>query len=240
MRKMMLLAAFAALKLGCVRLHAPASARPETVNKSSTPPLGLLTFAVPFALKKNGNRASRTGPLAATKNGMVLVAPLTVPLAITWLCGFGPTFGKMFADGLVPPGAGCEWQPPHPSRLNRGPRPKLSPVTVWFSLNWPRPVLKNAKSLALALTEANGLPAFTPVLLRTPGSVCANAIPAKNSTAKVTTDASLTVLLKIPPCTRFRWSSTKTWTRVGRVSGWNPRGKSALGSCNPQPGVLIH
>src|SRR5262249_28629469 len=56
MRKMMLLAALAALKLGWFRLHAPASARPETVNRSSTPPLGLLTLAVPFALKKNGNR----------------------------------------------------------------------------------------------------------------------------------------------------------------------------------------
>src|SRR5215467_202161 len=83
MRKMMLLAAFAALKLGCCRLQLPASERPETVNRSSTPPLGLLVLAVPLALKKNGNRASLTGPLAATKNGIVLVAPLTTPFAMT-------------------------------------------------------------------------------------------------------------------------------------------------------------
>src|SRR5215469_17721168 len=106
MRKMMLLAAFAALKLGCCKLHAPASARPLTVNRSSTPPFGLLRLAVPLALKKNGKRASRTGPLAVTKDGIVLVLPLTVPLAITWLCGLGPTLGKMLALGLVPPGAG--------------------------------------------------------------------------------------------------------------------------------------
>ncbi len=108
MRKMMLLAALAALKLGCPRLQLPASLRPLTVNRSSTPPLGALRLAVPSGLKKNGNRASRTGPLAATKNGMVLVLPLTTPLAITWLCGFGPTLGKIAEAGLVPPGAGCE------------------------------------------------------------------------------------------------------------------------------------
>src|SRR5215467_13166975 len=106
MRKMRLLAALAALKLGCCRLQAPASARPLTVNRSSTPPFGLLTLAVPLALKKNGKRASRTGPLAATKNGMVLVAPLTTPLAITWLWGLGPTLGKILAAGLLPPMAG--------------------------------------------------------------------------------------------------------------------------------------
>src|SRR5215472_9455230 len=108
MRKMMLLAAFAALKLGCCRLQEPASERPETVKRSSTPPLGLLVLAVPLALKKNGKRASRTGPLAATKNGIVFVAPLTTPFAMTWLCGLAPMLGKTFADGLVPPGAGCE------------------------------------------------------------------------------------------------------------------------------------
>src|SRR5205809_8004837 len=130
MRKMRLLAAAAAAKPGWVRLQPAASARPLTVNRSSTPPFGLLTLAVPLALKKNGNRASRTGPVAVTKDGMVLVLPLTSPLAITWLWGLGPTLGKTLADGLLPPVAGCEWHPPHPSRLNRGPRPTLSPVTV--------------------------------------------------------------------------------------------------------------
>src|SRR5579864_3106299 len=93
MRKMMLFAALARLKLGCCRLQVPASERPETVNRSSTPPLGALGLALPDGSKKNGNRASRTGPLGTTKNGMVLVPPLTRPLAITWLWGFGPTLG---------------------------------------------------------------------------------------------------------------------------------------------------
>src|SRR5260370_17091282 len=108
MRKMMLLAATAALKLGCRRLQEPASARPLTVNRSSTPPLGALRLAVPSGLKKNGNRTSRTGPLAVMKDGMVLVLPFTTPLAITWLSGFGPTLGKMAEAGLLPPGAACE------------------------------------------------------------------------------------------------------------------------------------
>ena len=74
MRKIMLLASCAALKLGCGRtvllLQLPASERPVTVNRSSTPPLGLLVFAVPLALKKNGNLASRVGPLAVMKYGV--------------------------------------------------------------------------------------------------------------------------------------------------------------------------
>src|SRR4029077_18387713 len=108
MRKIRLLAAAAWAKLGCVRLQAPASARPLTVNMVSTPPFGLLTLAVPLALKKNGKRASRTGPVAVMKDGMVLVLPLTTPLAITWLCGLGPTWEKILARGLLPPGAGWE------------------------------------------------------------------------------------------------------------------------------------
>src|SRR5215472_17057366 len=122
MRKMRLLAAAAAAKLGCWRLQFPASLRPLTVNSSSTPPLGLLVLGVPLLLKKNGNRASRTGPLAVRKEGMVLKLPLTTPFAITWLWWLGPILGKIFAAGLVPPGAGWEWQAPHESRLNRGPR----------------------------------------------------------------------------------------------------------------------
>src|SRR5215467_1649393 len=83
MRKMMLLAATAALKLGCPKLQLPASDRPVTVNRSSTPPLGLAVLAVPLALKKNGNRTSRTGPFAVMNDGMVLKLPFTTPLAIT-------------------------------------------------------------------------------------------------------------------------------------------------------------
>src|SRR6266550_623908 len=125
---------------------------------------------------------------------MVLVLPFTIPLAITWLWGFGPTLGKIPEAGLVPPGAGCEWHAPHESKLNRGPRPGLSPVTVWCSLNGPSPFWKKAKSLAV--TEVNGWPAFTPVLLRTPGSVWANAIPVKNNAAKIArTDARFVVFI---------------------------------------------
>src|SRR5437660_4952054 len=91
MRKIRLLAAAAAGKPGCCRLQAPASARPLTVNMVSTPPLGLLRLAVPLALKKNGKRASRTGPVAVMNDGMVLVVLFTNPLVIAWLCGLGPT-----------------------------------------------------------------------------------------------------------------------------------------------------
>src|SRR5947209_4356265 len=108
MRKMRLLAAWAAAKPGCCRLQLPASARPLTVNKVSTPPFGFAVLAVPLALKKNGNRASRTGPVAVMNEGMVFVLPLTTPLTMTWLWGLGPTLGKMLALGLVPPGAGWE------------------------------------------------------------------------------------------------------------------------------------
>src|SRR6476660_9665138 len=98
MRKIRLLAAAAWAKPGCTRpaqvLPAAKSARPLTVNMVSTPPFGLLTLTVPLALKKNGKRASRTGPVELMKDGMVLVEPLTVPLAITWLCGLGPMLGK--------------------------------------------------------------------------------------------------------------------------------------------------
>src|SRR5271169_2595612 len=98
---MMLFAARAALKLGWGRLQLPASGRPATVNRSSTPPLGALRSAppkgappkgslkfplrwgslvllVPGLLKKNGNRTSRVGPLAVTKYGVVL--PGATPL----------------------------------------------------------------------------------------------------------------------------------------------------------------
>ena len=76
---MMLLADRAALKLGCGRLQTPASDRPETVNTSSTPPLGALVLAEPLELKKNGNRASRVGPLAVMKNGVASLGATELP-----------------------------------------------------------------------------------------------------------------------------------------------------------------
>src|SRR5580658_914115 len=107
MRKMMLLADCASAKLGCGRLVAllqvPASERPVTVNRSSTPPLGSFVLTEPLALKKNGNRASRVGPLAVMKVGMVL--PGATPLLVkrNWGLTAAP----------VPPTAGCAWHELH-------------------------------------------------------------------------------------------------------------------------------
>src|SRR5882762_3309201 len=97
MRKMMLFAACAALKLGCGKLHEPTSERPVTVNRFSTPPLGALRLAVPLALKKNGNRASRVGPVDVMKYGVVSLG--ATPLLVNWAWGL--------AAGPVPPTAGC-------------------------------------------------------------------------------------------------------------------------------------
>ena len=58
------------------------------------------------------NRASRTGPLAVMKRGILLAAPSAVAIAI---CG-------LFA-GLEPPGAGNECQPLRLVALKRGPSP---------------------------------------------------------------------------------------------------------------------
>src|ERR1700677_1474394 len=88
MRKMMLFADSAAAKLGWGKLHLPASDLPETVYRSSTPPLGAFVFADPFELKKKGKRASRVGPLAVINEGIVLFDPLAIPLAITSNSGF--------------------------------------------------------------------------------------------------------------------------------------------------------
>src|ERR1700691_4916806 len=85
-RKMMLLYCPAVLKLGCGRLQLPASGRPVTVNRSSTPPLGAFMLGVPFELKKNGNRTSRVGPLAVIKDGVVL--PGATPSLANRNCGF--------------------------------------------------------------------------------------------------------------------------------------------------------
>src|SRR5580704_1602831 len=97
MRKIMSFACSAALKLGCCRLQLPASERPETVNRSSTPPLGLLVLTVPFGLKKNGNLASRVGPVAVMKYGVESLG--AVPLLVNWNWGL--------TAAPVPPTAGC-------------------------------------------------------------------------------------------------------------------------------------
>src|SRR5277367_5825440 len=124
---MMLFACCAAEKLGCGRLQLPASERPVTVYRSSTPPLGALVLTVPFALKKNGKRASRVGPLAVMKNGVVL--PGATPLPVNWNCGL--------TAGPVPPTAGCAWHELQLLELNRGPRPLLAPPET-DSTSWKR------------------------------------------------------------------------------------------------------
>src|SRR5579863_6137549 len=115
MRKMMSLACSAAAKLGCGKLQLPASVRPLTVNRVSTPPLGLLVLAVPFALKKNGNRASRVGPLAVMKYGVESLGATELPAKAN--CGL--------VAAPVPPSAGCAWQELQLFELNRGPKPLL-------------------------------------------------------------------------------------------------------------------
>src|ERR1700678_716722 len=107
-RKITSFSCWAVAKLGCERLQLPASERPETVNRSSTPPFGELVFTLPLALKKNGKRASRVGPVAVMNDGSVLKLPLAMPLVITWLSGLGPMSGYMLALGLEPPIVGCE------------------------------------------------------------------------------------------------------------------------------------
>src|SRR5216684_1217526 len=131
MRKMILFVTLAVLKLGCCRLQLPASVRPETVKRSSTPPLGAFGLGLPNWSKKNGNRASRTGPLAVMNDGIVLVDPLTKPLAITRNWGL--------VAGPVPPTAGWRWHPEHCTKLKRGPRPLL-PVGLFVtdSMSWKR------------------------------------------------------------------------------------------------------
>src|SRR5271166_1812599 len=83
---MMLFSATAVEKLGwgsaVLFVQVPASERPVTVNSVSTPPLGELVFTLPLALKKNGKRASRVGPLAVMKDGIVL--PGATPLLVNW------------------------------------------------------------------------------------------------------------------------------------------------------------
>src|SRR5580704_5884638 len=128
-RKIMLLAALARSKFGCPKLQVPASGRPVTVNRSSTPPLGALRLAEPSALKKNGNRASRVGPSAVMKNGVVSAG--ATPFLVNANCGL--------TAGPVPPTAGCAWHDTQLTELNRGPRPLL-PVALFEtdSTSWKR------------------------------------------------------------------------------------------------------
>src|SRR6267143_2191921 len=146
-RKITLPSTSCASKSGCPSAHPGASARPAIVNKAWTPPSrvpsGFLT-----------NLASRTGPSAWMNGGMRLVAPFEFANA-TW----------GLANGLVPPVAGCAWQPAQLSRFIVGPRPSSMLSTC---SNSSLPTWKNASSAALR--PAIGSPA-SEVPKRTPGSL---------------------------------------------------------------------
>src|ERR1700675_3885660 len=90
-------------------------------------------------------RASRTGPFAVTKGGILFVAPFFCP---TVNCGFWPamfpTKGKAFMLGDVPPVAGCEWQGTQEALLEAGPNPPLpgpaAKLTGSTSINCANPL----------------------------------------------------------------------------------------------------
>src|ERR1700722_19305094 len=161
-RKIMSFACCAAAKLGCGRLQLPASVRPLTVNRSSTPPLGLLVFAVPLALKKNGNRASRVGPLAVTKYGVESFGATELPAKANWGLTAAP----------LPPTAGCAWQELQLFELNRGPRPTFAELeTASTAWNRPRPSWKKAVKLFGSFWELMIVAPVPRLALCTPGSV---------------------------------------------------------------------
>src|SRR5689334_12714168 len=91
-------------------------------------------------------------------DGIVFLPPLLLANAT---CGL--------TAGLVPPVAGCAWQPPQLSRFMRGPNPSAG---VSASLKSSLPALKSASSERLRF--ASGAPAPGPA--RTPGSrACGDA-----------------------------------------------------------------
>src|SRR5258705_3906821 len=165
-------------------LQPAASERPVITNTACTPPSG-----VPSRLRTK--RASRTGPLAVTNDGTTFLAPCAVATA-TW----------GLVAGLEPPTAGCEWQPVHPSRLNRGPKPSATPSTSW---NTSLAASKKARSTSLRPASASPAPASPP---RTPGSTGPRELPdvlpvvvvefvtaafCANAASCSDTDASITV-----------------------------------------------
>src|ERR1700691_673329 len=164
---MMLFSVTAVAKLGCgsavLLVHVPASERPVTVNRSSTPPLGSLVLTEPLLLKKNGKRASRVGPVAVIKDGVVFRG--ATPLFTNWACGL--------LAAPLPPKAGCAWQELQLFELNRGPKPLLpAALPETDSTAWKRfwPSVKKASSAELLLTEESTAP--VPRLpLCTPGSL---------------------------------------------------------------------
>ena len=147
MRNTTLLCASSVAKSGWLTLQPGASVRPVIVNRPCTPPSG-----EPSALRTK--RASRTGPFALRNDGSLLVA---------WLSFANATCG--FTLGLVPPIAGCEWQPPQLSRFIVGPRP---PATSSTSLK--SSLLTSKAASWVGVKPDNALPASAPTV-RGPGSL---------------------------------------------------------------------
>ena len=80
-------------------------------------------------LKKNGKRASRVGPVAVIKDGVVSLGAVPLLVKLNW--------GLVAAP--VPPTAGCAWQELQLVELKRGPKPLL-PVGLLEtdSTSWKR------------------------------------------------------------------------------------------------------
>src|SRR6267154_6284253 len=164
MRKITLRRASSFPKSGCASAQPGASARPAIVNRSWTPP----SF-VPSAFFTN--LASRTGPFSVTNEGTLLVAPFAAANAT---CGF--------SAGLVPPTAGCKWQPAQLSRFIAGPRPS---ATFSTSSKSSLPALNDASSVRVRPTIGAPAPAVPP---RIPGSRAAEdeSSGSGNSSRKTT------------------------------------------------------
>src|SRR5438034_7916951 len=145
-RKITLRCAISFSKSGCTSMHPGASERPVMVNRSWTPPSG-----VPSGFLTN--LASRTGPFAVMNDRTELAAPFRVANA-TW----------GFTGGLVPPTAGCKWQPAQLPRFIVGPRPS---ATSSSSTNSSVPALKKTSSVLVSPARGAPAPAAPP---RTPGS----------------------------------------------------------------------
>src|SRR5262245_10184150 len=179
MRKITLWLATWVAKSGWPTLQFGTSAWPLIVNSACTPPSG-----VPSALRTN--RASRTGPLRRTNEGTRLAMPFLVANAT---CGL--------TAGLVPPTAGCAWQPPQLSRFIVGPKPSS---TSSASLKSSLPATKAA--ICAGVNPANGAPeAAVPVLgpgsrAEVGGGVSALPLVALgNSRSSTTAEPALGMLL---------------------------------------------
>src|SRR5216684_2136545 len=144
------------------------------------------------------NLASRTGPFGVINDGTVLVAPFTAANA-TW----------GFTAGLVPPTAGCKWQPPQLPRFIVGPRPS---ATVSSSSKSSLPALKNASSVLVSPAMGAPAPAAPP---RTPGSLAAEDESSEDGISSRKRKKAMTTSTKISAITAFLIatpSSPRDWT----------------------------